>query len=81
MSVAKNLAKNLGGKWSYDGVSSWWCDDGVRHVSRCCSDYSDEYGPIEYWLYGVAPYPQRAEQYLYTKNSGDTLSGLIFRSN
>ena len=35
MSKAKNLGLNLGGKWKYDGVYGWWCDDGVRHVIRC----------------------------------------------
>lgn len=64
-SIEKQLAKSLGGKWKYDGMASWWCDDQVRSVSRCGHlinpEYSDETAR-EYWLYGDGT-PRRAEQY------------------
>jgi len=27
------LAKMYGGKWNYDGIATWNCDDGVRSVT------------------------------------------------
>lgn len=66
MSKAKNLAHHLGGKWKYDGVCGWHCDDGVRHVYRCSAgvdEWDNPLGPPEYWLYGQGT-PKRAEEYL-----------------
>jgi hypothetical protein len=66
MSVAKNLAKHLGGKWTYDGRASWWCDDEKRSVSRCSAgvdEFENPLGPAEFWLYGDGT-PRRAEGYL-----------------
>lgn len=66
MSKAKQLAKALGGKWTYDGMSSWHRDCGTMHVSRC-SPGTDQFGdPLpgsEYWLYGDGA-PRRAEIHL-----------------
>lgn len=69
MSIAKTLSKTLGGKWTYDGVCSWVCDDGERQVTRThCGafDHQGEAidGPPHYWLYGFG-LPQRAEQYMF----------------
>jgi hypothetical protein len=66
MSKVKNLEKNLGGKWKYDGCASWWCDDGRRHVSRCCNMFDDEdTGSSQYWLYEEGEAPKPAEEFLY----------------
>lgn len=54
VSKAKQLAKTLGGKWKYDGVGAWWCDDKKRHVARvagCSCDDECEHPP-RYYLYG-----------------------------
>lgn len=32
--------------------AGWWCDDGVRHVSRVAMDILDDDGPCGYYLYG-----------------------------
>ena len=52
-SKAKQLAKTFGGQWTYNGLATWYCDDGKRHVSRCAAscDEADRF-PCEYWLYG-----------------------------
>lgn len=64
-SIAKRLGKSLGGRWTYDGMVTWWCDDDKRSVSRCGQlidpEFSDE-TRREYWLYGDGT-PRRAEQY------------------
>lgn len=53
MSKSKFLAAKYGGKWTYDRVATWHCDDGKRSVSRCCATYDDEgLCPPQYWLYG-----------------------------
>lgn len=65
-SKSKNLSHHLGGNWVYDGRSSWWCDDKIRHVSRCCpgiDEFDNVTDPPEYWLYGNK-IPQRAELFL-----------------
>jgi hypothetical protein len=48
------LRENKGGEWKYDGTGTWWCDDGIRHVSRTSSCCFDVYCkcPPQYWLYG-----------------------------
>lgn len=53
-SKAKQLAEKYGGKWKYDGISSWWCDDNLRHVARVSTNSYDEpgYFPPAYYLYG-----------------------------
>lgn len=60
MSYAKLLGKEFGGSWRYDGCTTWWCDDGRRHVARTASDFYDDGdrpGPPTYYLYedGHAP--------------------------
>ena len=60
-SIAKRLGEHLGGKWTYDRHSSWWCDDGKRHVARCSpgtDDRDEQLGPPMYYLYGGET-PQR----------------------
>jgi hypothetical protein len=42
LNKTKYLEKHFGGKWKYDGMASWWCDDGKRHVSRTASCYCDD---------------------------------------
>ncbi len=53
-SKAKFLGKKYGGKWKYDNYASWWCDDGVRHVSRVSSCGCDDYchHRPDYRMYG-----------------------------
>lgn len=55
-SKAKLLGEKHGGKWTYDGVSSWWCDDGKRHVSRVHTGGFDVNGEAMpgsgYFMYG-----------------------------
>lgn len=66
-SKAKNLAKTLGGEWTYDGISSWWCSDGIRHVARCSAgvdEFDNPLGPPEYWLYTKSQPPMRAEGFI-----------------
>jgi hypothetical protein len=68
MSIAKQLSKTLGGKWTYDGMATWWCNDMIRSVSRCGQlidpEWSDE-TRREYWLYGHGDgTPCRAEKYM-----------------
>lgn len=49
----KYLEKHFGGKWKYDGVTSWWCNDDKRHVARTASYMGDDkWGPCRYFLYG-----------------------------
>lgn len=33
-SLASAFKEKFGGKWKYDGCTTWWCDDGIRHISR-----------------------------------------------
>jgi hypothetical protein len=50
----KYLNDNYGGKWKYDGICTWICDDCTRTVSRvasCTCDYVCGHSP-DYWLYG-----------------------------
>jgi hypothetical protein len=55
-SKAKQLSDKFGGKWKYDGIATWWCDDEKRHVSRVCNNFYDDFEttPLlkEYILYG-----------------------------
>ncbi len=51
-SIASWLTKNKGGKWTYDHHATWWCDDGIRHVSRVAMDATEEDGAYGYHLYG-----------------------------
>lgn len=51
-SIAKWLAKNKGGKWTYDGHATWWCDDGVRHMSRVAMSMDENDPRYGYHLYG-----------------------------
>ena len=67
MSKAKALSKALGGRWKYDGMTAWWCDDGRRHVARVCAgvdEFDHDVGPPQYWLYEKDNPPVRAEGYL-----------------
>lgn len=53
MSKAKKLGKMYGGNWTYDGSTSWNCDDGKRYVARH-AEYIDEVGDahgIRYVIY------------------------------
>lgn len=55
ISKSKFLAEKYGGKWKFDGMACWWCDDGKRHVARtasCCCDDENCGCPSQYWLYG-----------------------------
>jgi hypothetical protein len=52
LNISQWLRKNKGGDWKYDGQASWWCDDGIRHVSRVAMDCMDEDSPVGYHLYG-----------------------------
>jgi len=66
-SKAANLDKTLGGKWKYDGVTTWYCDDGLRRVSRCSAgvdEFDNELGPAQYWLYEEGKTPRRAECFI-----------------
>lgn len=75
-SKAKLLARNLGGHWTYDGMASWWCDDDLRHVSRCCGNIADEDNSwTEYWLYGTGM-PERAERYIFLRRELPSLHTL-----
>ena len=51
---SKLLSQALGGKWKYDGISCWWCDDDKRHVARTSSCSCDDTcnHPAIYYLYG-----------------------------
>ena len=51
----KNILSNIyGGKWRYDSMATWICDDNKRTVSRVksCDCDSDCYCPNYYYLYG-----------------------------
>ena len=55
MSIAKQLAKVFGGKWTYYPYG-WECDDGVRHVARVSAgvdEFDNDVGPAQYWMYGA----------------------------
>ena len=63
-SIARRLARSLGGKWEYRDIG-WFCDDGKRTVMRCSAgvdEFDNDLGPAQYWLYGDGT-PRRAEQY------------------
>jgi hypothetical protein len=49
MNKTKYFEEHYGGTWKYDGCTSWWCDDGKRHVSRTASCMCDD----------VCPHPPR----------------------
>jgi hypothetical protein len=54
-SKVKILARELGGKWKYDNICGWHCDDGIRSVYRRSAgvdEWDNEVGPPQYWLYG-----------------------------
>lgn len=75
-SRAKQLGKALGGKWTYDGRCSWWCDDKKRHVVRTSlgvDQFDDPLPGCAYYLYGDGS-PRRAEAYM---QSGGTSLGLF----
>jgi len=67
MSIATNLAKTLGGKWTHVPFHGRWeCDDGKRSVQRCSvlgGMSGDEHVGSEAWLYGAGR-PQRAEAFM-----------------
>lgn len=53
--ISKSLAKEYGGKWTYDNYTTWWCDDGIRHMSRVSADFDEwgnQVGHAQYYLYG-----------------------------
>ena len=55
-SRSQALSKMYGGKWKYDGMATWNCDDGVRSVVRTCgcSGDSDRCTCLtNYYLYGA----------------------------
>lgn len=66
-SIAKQLGKTLGGKWTYNhSCFGWCCDDGQRHVYRVSAgvdEFDNPVGPPQYWLYGDGK-PRRAERYI-----------------
>jgi len=52
------LTKKYGGRWEYDGHTTWHCNDG-RYVMRCSAgvdEFDNDLGS-QYWLYeeGKAP--------------------------
>jgi hypothetical protein len=52
---AQILAANFGGRWTYDGMASWHCDDEKRFVSRCSrgvDQFDDPLPGCDYVLYG-----------------------------
>jgi hypothetical protein len=54
-SITKQLSEQLGGKWKYDGISDWYCEDKPNlHVGRriTCSESEDDYHLRRYYLYG-----------------------------
>jgi hypothetical protein len=60
LSKAKILAKRYGGTWKYDGCTTWWCDDGKRHVTRTSSgvdEWENALGPPDYILYNPPEKP------------------------
>ncbi len=48
-SLASSFAERFGGKWKYDGNTTWWCDDDARHISRVAMniDWNDEEEAME----------------------------------
>lgn len=52
VNITQWLRKNKGGDWKYDGIASWWGDDGLRRVSRVAMDFMAENSPVGYYLYG-----------------------------
>lgn len=55
---AARLSKTYGGKWTYDNICTWHCDDGKRYVVRtapCPQENGERYGPPDYILYGDGP--------------------------
>jgi hypothetical protein len=82
MSITKQLNKTLGGKWTYDGRATWWCDDNKRSVSRCGQLIDPEWSEDtrrEYWLYGNGT-PVRAEQYMRKNVTCSWLTKLKLRN-
>jgi len=53
-SKSKQLSEMYGGKWKYDGYTSWVCDDGKRNVHRRASCLCDDVcnHPSHYVLIG-----------------------------
>lgn len=73
-SKAANLTRSLGGKWEYDGRTTWWCDDDIRHVSRVSAgvdEHDNDIGPPQYWLYEKDKPPVRAEYFLLGRKYDD----------
>lgn len=57
-SVTQSITERFGGKWWYQGMGHWECDDGVRYVNRVASIHADEDSPGSFCLYyrdGRAP--------------------------
>lgn len=38
---SKYFEQKFGGKWKYDGVCRWECDDGKRSITKCSSCMCD----------------------------------------
>jgi len=55
------LSKEYGGKWRYDGIGTWECNDGTRYVNRTvgCDCDGECNHPPHYWLYGNSPIAER----------------------
>ena len=71
VSIAKNLAKHLGGKWTHvPFYGRWECDDGERAVQwrSVLGGFSgDEHVGSEAWLYAKGEAPRRAERFMGSK--------------
>ena len=54
LNKTKYLEEHFGGKWKYDHVCSWWCDDDKRNVTRTSSCMCEDpcKCPCRYLLYG-----------------------------
>lgn len=52
LNIAQWLRKNKGGNWKYNNNGSWICDDELRYVLRVAMDFTEEGGPVGYYLYG-----------------------------
>ena len=65
MTKTKYLEEHFGGKWEYDHICSWWCDDDKRHVTRTASCMCDDpcWHPARYFLYGDGD-PVEIEEWL-----------------
>ena len=66
LNITKWLRDNEGGKWRYDNMATWWCDDEKRHMSRTAA-FGDEEGlaPAQYWLYEKGKTPRMIHFHLH----------------